>query len=258
MIKFISWNVNGVRAVIKKGFVDFVKTYNPEILCLQETKARPEQVDLDLPQFPFKYWNSADKKGYSGTAIFSKIKPVSVSYGLKITEHDSEGRVITLEFSDYYLINVYTPNSKRDLSRLSYRYDKWDPDFLDYILSLERSKPTIFCGDLNVAHREIDLANPHSNKTRKSFPGNAGFTDEERKGFDKIISKGFIDTFREYNLDPRHYSWWSYRANARVRNIGWRIDYFCLSPQLLPMLKSSVILPEVMGSDHAPVMIELN
>ena len=258
MIKLISWNVNGIRAAIKKGFLDFVNEYDPDIICLQETKAHPEQVELDLPKYPYQYWNWAEKKGYSGTAIFSKIKPVDISYDLDIVKHDNEGRVITLEYDDYYLVNVYTPNSKRELTRLSYRYKKWDPDFLDFIYSLEKTKPVIFCGDLNVAHTEIDLANPKTNKTTNSFPGNAGFTDEEREGFDNILNKGFIDTFREFNSNPGYYSWWSYRANARERNIGWRIDYFCISPQLRTQLHNSIILSEVMGSDHAPLLMELN
>ena len=258
MTKFISWNVNGIRAAIKKGFLDFVEKYNPDILCLQETEARPEQVELELSRYPFKYWNWAEKKGYSGTAIFSKIEPLDVTDGLDISKHDSEGRVITLEYKDYYLVNVYTPNSKRELTRLPYRYNEWDPDFLDFVCSLEKTKPVIFCGDLNVAHTESDLANPTTNKTTKSSPGNAGFTNEERGGFDNIVARGFVDTFREFNSDSGHYSWWSYRANARERNIGWRIDYFCLSPQLRTKLHNSMILPEVMGSDHAPILMELN
>ena len=258
MTKLISWNVNGIRAAIKKGFLDFIEKYNPDILCLQETKARPEQVELELSRYPFKYWNWAEKKGYSGTAIFSKIEPLDVADGLDISKHDSEGRVITLEYKDYYLVNVYTPNSKRELTRLQYRYNEWDPDFLDFVCSLEKKKPVIFCGDLNVAHTEIDLANPKTNKTTKSSPGNAGFTNEERGGFDNIVARGFVDTFREFNSDSGHYSWWSYRANARERNIGWRIDYFCLSPQLRTKLHNSMILPEVMGSDHAPILMELN
>ena len=258
MTKFISWNVNGIRAAIRKGFMEFIDNYKPDIICLQETKARPEQVELDLPQYPHKFWNSAEKKGYSGTAVFSKIEPIDVINGLDIPLHDNEGRVITLEFPDYYLVNVYTPNSKRELTRLQYRYRQWDPDFLDYICSLEALKPAIFCGDLNVAHLEIDLANPKTNKTTKSFPGNAGFTDKEREGFDNIVQSGYIDTLREFNTETGHYSWWSYRANARKRNIGWRIDYFCLSPKLLPSLKNAAILPQVMGSDHAPVLMELS
>ena len=258
MTRFISWNVNGIRAAIRKGFMEFIDEYRPDILCLQETKAQPEQVELDLPHYPYQFWNSAEKKGYSGTAIFSKIEPINVINGLNMSLHDNEGRVITMEFSDYYLVNVYTPNSKRDLTRLPYRYREWDPDFLGYICSLEKSKPAIFCGDLNVAHMEIDLANPKINKTTKSFPGNAGFTDQEREGFDNIVKRGFIDTFREFKNETGHYSWWSYRANARERNIGWRIDYFCLSPKLRPFLKNADILPAIMGSDHAPVLMELN
>ena len=258
MTKFISWNVNGIRAAIRKGFIDFINEYKPDILCLQETKAWPEQVILDLPQYPYQFWNSAEKKGYSGTAVFSKIEPVDVINGLDIPVHDNEGRVITLEFSDYYLVNVYTPNSKRDLARLPYRFKNWDPDFLNYVSSLEKSKPAIICGDLNVAHTEIDLANPKSNRTTQSSPGNAGFTDKERAGFDNILQRGFIDTFREFKTETGHYSWWSYRANARERNIGWRIDYFCLSSKLRSVLKTASILPGVMGSDHAPVLMELN
>ena len=258
MVKLISWNVNGIRAAIKKGFIDFLERYDPDVICLQETKAMPEQVDIVLDQYPHKFWNSAQKKGYSGTAIFSKIKPRNCYYDLGIDEHDNEGRVITLEFTNYYLVNVYTPNSKRELTRLSYRYKEWDPDFMEYVCSLEKSKPVIFCGDLNVAHREIDLANPKTNKTTKSNPGNAGFTDNEREGFDNILAKGFIDTFREFHSEGDNYSWWSYRANARNRNIGWRIDYFCISQILKPNLKNAYILPEVMGSVHAPVSLEIN
>ena len=258
MIKIISWNVNGIRAVIKKGFLEFIETYNPDILCIQETKAHPDQVDLDLSNYPYKFWSAAEKKGYSGTAIFSKIKPIEATSGLNITKHDFEGRVITIEFENYFLINVYTPNSKRELSRLDYRYNEWDPDFLAYLRSLEEQKPIIFCGDLNVAHKEIDLANPHTNKTTKSRPGNAGFTDKERESFDNIIDSGFIDTFRVFNKNPEHYSWWSYRANARERNIGWRIDYICVSDCLKSNLKKASILPEVFGSDHAPVLLDID
>ena len=258
MIKIISWNVNGIRAVIKKGFLEFIEIYNPDILCIQETKAHPDQVDLDLSNYPYKFWSSAEKKGYSGTAIFSKINPIKFTCGLNISKHDSEGRVITLEFENYFLINVYTPNSKRDLTRLDYRYNEWDPDFLAYLRSLEEQKPIIFCGDLNVAHREIDLANPQTNKTTKSRPGNAGFTDKERESFDNIIDSGFIDTFRVFNKNPEHYSWWSYRANARERNIGWRIDYICVSDCLKSNLKKASILPEVFGSDHAPVLLDID
>ena len=258
MIKYISWNVNGIRACMKKGFLDFVKEHNPDMLCLQETKARPEQVELDMPEYPYQYWDCAERKGYSGTAIFSKIKPLDVATGMDIRKHDTEGRVVTLEYESYFLVTVYTPNAKRDLSRLPYRQKEWDIDFLDFVKTLEKTKPVVFCGDLNVAHTELDLANPLSNKTTKTKPGNAGFTDQERKGFDNIINSGFIDTFREFHKGNGHYTWWSYRSNARERNIGWRIDYFCISNQLKPKMNSAYILPEVMGSDHAPVVLELD
>ena len=257
-MKIISWNVNGIRAVIKKGFLDFMNEYDPDIICIQETKAHEEQVELDLEKYPYKYWNSAEKKGYSSTAIFSKVKPLAVAKDMDIAKHDNEGRVITLEFKDYYLVTVYTPNSKRDLSRLPYRQTEWDVDFLNFVKSLEDSKPVIFCGDLNVAHTELDLANPQSNKTTKSRPGNAGYTDEERSSFDNIIDAGFIDTFREYNEGNGHYSWWSYMAGARTRNVGWRIDYFCISPTLKPNMTNAYILPEVMGSDHCPIVLEMD
>ena len=257
-MKIISWNVNGIRAVIKKGFLDFMDEYDPDIICIQETKAHEEQVELELEKYPYKYWNSAEKKGYSSTAIFSKVKPLAVAKDMNIAKHDNEGRVITLEFKDYYLVTVYTPNSKRDLSRLPYRQTEWDVDFLNFVKSLEDSKPVIFCGDLNVAHTEIDLANPQSNKTTKSRPGNAGYTDEERASFDNIIDAGFIDTFREYNEGNGHYSWWSYMAGARTRNVGWRIDYFCISPTLKPNMTNAYILPEVMGSDHCPIVLEMD
>ena len=250
-MKFISWNVNGIRAVIKKGFYDFVENYNPDILCLQEIKANKEQVDLKLDSYPYQYWNSAEKKGYSGTSIFSKIKPVNEMYGIGIEEHDQEGRVITLEFEDYYLITVYTPNSKRELLRLEYR-QRWDSDFLKFVKSLESKKPVIFCGDLNVAHKEIDLKNPKTNHR------NPGFTDEERSSFDNIVNAGFIDTFREFNNDGGHYTWWSYMFQARQKDIGWRIDYFCISESLKSNLKDAYILKDVLGSDHAPVVLEIN
>ena len=248
-MKIISWNVNGIRAVLKKGFYDFLEQYNPDIICLQETKAHKEQVDIDLPKYQYQYWNSAVKKGYSGTAIFSKIEPKSVSYGISIEEHDQEGRVITLEFDQYFLVTVYTPNSKRELLRLDYRM-QWDKDFLDYVKNLEKDKPVIFCGDLNVAHTEIDLKNPKTNHF------NPGFTDEERSSFTKIVESGFIDTFREFTKEGGHYTWWSYMFQARKRDIGWRIDYFCISKVLKSILLDSLILKDVMGSDHCPVMIE--
>ena len=250
-MKIISWNVNGIRAVIKKGFYDFIKDYNPDIICLQETKAHKEQVDLTLDNYPYQCWNSAQKKGYSGTAIFSKIKPLSCSYDLNIEKHDQEGRVITLEFKKYFLVTVYTPNAKRDLSRLNYRYNEWDKDFLKFLKNLELTKPVIFCGDLNVAHMEIDLKNPKSNHK------NAGFTKEERKGFDNIINEDFIDTFREFIKEGGHYTWWSYMFQARQRDIGWRIDYFCISTVLKNILKDSTILKYALGSDHCPIMLEL-
>ena len=250
-MKFISWNVNGLRAVIKKGFYDFMDSYDPDILCVQEIKANKEQVELNLEEYPYQYWNSAIKKGYSGTAIFSKIKPISETYGIGIEEHDQEGRVITIEFKDYFLVTVYTPNSKRELLRLDYRQG-WDRDFLNFVKSLEEKKPIIFCGDLNVAHKEIDLKNPKTNHK------NAGFTKEERQGFDNIVESGFIDTFREFNKDEGHYTWWSYMFQARKKNIGWRIDYFCISQGLKTQLKDAYILKDVLGSDHAPVVMELN
>ena len=257
-MKIISWNVNGIRAVIKKGFLDFMDEYDPDIICIQETKAHKEQVELELYKYPYKYWNSAEKKGYSSTAIFSKIKPLAVTNDMGIAKHDNEGRVITLEFKDYYLVTVYTPNSKRDLSRLLYRHNEWDVDFLNFLKSLEDNKPVIFCGDLNVAHTELDLANPGSNKTTKSRPGNAGFTDEERASFDKILDAGFIDTFREFHEGNGHYSWWSYMAGARDRNVGWRIDYFCISNSLKSNMTNAYILPQVMGSDHSPIVLEID
>jgi len=257
-MKIISWNVNGIRAVLKKGFLDFMDAYDPDIICIQETKAHEEQVELNLEKYPYKYWNSAEKKGYSSTAIFSKVKPVAVANDMDIPKHDNEGRVITLEFEDYYLVTVYTPNSKRDLSRLPYRQAEWDVDFLNFVKSLEESKPVIFCGDLNVAHTELDLANPQSNKTTKSRPGNAGYTNEERASFDNILNAGFIDTFRGYHEGNGHYSWWSYMGGARARNVGWRIDYFCISPDLKTRMTNAYILPEVMGSDHCPVVLEMD
>ena len=251
-IKIISWNVNGIRAIQKKGFNDFIKEYDPDILCLQETKAHPDQVNLNIEELPHRYWNSAEKKGYSGTSVFLKKEPINNSNDIGIKKHDNEGRVITLELEGYYLVNVYTPNSKRDLSRLNYRQNEWDVDFLKYLKKLEKKKPVIFCGDLNVAHKEIDLKNPSTNKK------NAGFTVEEREGFSNYIKSGFIDTFREFNNDGGHYTWWSYMFNAGQKNIGWRIDYFCVSSSLKDKLIKSYILPEVMGSDHAPVVLEIN
>ena len=251
-MKFLSWNVNGIRAVITKGFYDVVNKYKPDIICLQETKANKDQVDLQLPFYPYLYWNSAEKKGYSGTAIFSKVKPLNYHYGLNIKKHDHEGRVITLEFKKYYVVTVYAPNSKRELLRLDYRQKEWDVDFLKFLKKLEEKKPVILCGDLNVAHKEIDLKNPKNNRR------NPGFSDEEREGFDNYINAGFIDTFREFTKEGGHYTWWSYMFQSRLKDIGWRIDYFCISPSLRPQLEKSYILKDVLGSDHAPVVMEFN
>lgn len=247
---FISWNVNGIRAVLKKGFVDWITETDPDVLCLQEIKAEEHQVDYDFPGY-HEHWYSAEKKGYSGTLILSKVKPKSVSYGLGIDEHDKEGRVITVEYPSYYLVNVYTPNSKNELQRLDYRTQTWDRLFLEHLQELEKTKPVITCGDFNVAHKEIDLKNPKTNKR------NAGFTIEERTAFENYIEAGFIDTFREFNQEPDQYTWWSYRMGARSRNVGWRIDYFLISSNFRKRLKKAFILQEVMGSDHCPVGITI-
>jgi exodeoxyribonuclease-3 len=248
-MKLISWNVNGLRAALKKNFIQSVKDMKPDILCLQETRVSQHEINVDLDGYQ-QYFNSAKKRGYSGTAVFSTTPPESVSYGLGMDEHDSEGRVITLEFQDFQLVNVYTPNAQHELLRLDYR-QKWDVDFHSFIKELEHKKPVIFCGDLNVAHKEIDLKNPKSNQH------NPGFTIEERHGLDRYIESGFIDTFREFNQEPDNYTWWSYRFNARAKNIGWRIDYFCISTALRPRLKDAFILKDVMDSDHCPVGIIL-
>lgn len=246
MKKMISWNVNGLRACVGKGFLDFFKEADADIFCLQETKLQAGQIDLDLPGY-HQYWNYAERKGYSGTAIFTKEEPLSVTYGIGIEEHDHEGRVITLEFTDYYFITVYTPNSKDGLARLPYRMI-WEADFLAYLQKLEEKKPVIFCGDLNVAHKEIDLKNPKSNHK------NPGFTDEERERFTALMEAGFIDTFRHFYPDLENvYSWWSYRFSARSKNIGWRIDYFVTSGALRDRLKDAFIYQDVLGSDHCPV-----
>lgn len=250
-IEIVSWNVNGIRAVQKKGFEDFLAETKPDIICLQETKAHPEQVDLNLKGY-HDYWNSAEKKGYSGTAIFTKLEPLSTRNGMGKVKHDQEGRIITLEFNGCYLVTVYTPNAQRGLTRLDYRTEEWDRDFLKFIKGLDKKKPVVFCGDLNVAHTEIDLANPKSNKK------NAGFTPEEREGFDRYMKAGFVDTFRHFNKDPGHYTWWSYRNNARERNIGWRIDYFCVSEMLQPLISKSSILKDIEGSDHCPIKLKIS
>lgn len=248
-MKLVSWNVNGIRSVLTKGFLEFTKLEKPDILCLQEVKGRAGEVSVELAGY-YAYWNIPERKGYSGTVIFTKTKPEGVTYGLDIKEHDQEGRVIALEFTDFYLVNVYTPNSKRDLSRLAYR-ERWDQDFLSHLKKLETKKPVIFCGDLNVAHREIDLTHPKANVH------NHGFTPEERAGFERIIQSGFLDTFREFHDEGGHYTWWSQMGNCRKRNIGWRIDYFCISKSLRAKLEDAWILPEVMGSDHCPVVVIL-
>ena len=252
-MKLATWNVNGIRSVLNKGALqEYVLESNPDILCLQETKAQQDQVELGMEFSEYDvYFNSAVKKGYSGTAIFTKVKPLSVTYGIGIEEHDQEGRVITAEFKKFYLVTVYTPNAKRDLSRLAYR-QVWEDDFLAYIKKLEETKPVIFCGDLNVAHKEIDLANPKTNVN------NAGFTKEERAKFDQVVSSGLVDAFRYLHPDiVGAYSWWSYMGGARARNIGWRIDYFVVSEALAPLLKEVDIRSDVTGSDHCPVEIEV-
>lgn len=249
-MKLISWNVNGLRAVLKKNFLEFLATEKPDILCLQETKCSPEQVEQLWPAHYTTYWNSAVKKGYSGTAIFTKHRPLKVTPHLAIAEHDQEGRVLTAEYEDFFLVNVYTPNSQRELTRLKYR-QQWDRDFLKFLQMLERKKPVVWCGDLNVAHTEIDLANPKANVK------NHGFTPEERAGFDAFVNAGFVDTFREFEKGGGHYTWWSPMGTARARNIGWRLDYFLITAALRPRLQRACILPHVTGSDHCPVLLEL-
>ncbi len=249
-MRFISWNVNGLRAVVKKGFEDIFWSLDADFVCLQETKLQEGQINLDLPGYE-SYWCYAEKKGYSGTAIFTRRTPLSVSYNLGIPEHDSEGRVITLEYEDFYLVCVYTPNSQDGLRRLDYRMS-WEDDFRDYLCELDKSKPVIVCGDMNVAHEEIDLKNPATNHF------NPGFSDEEREKFTELLNAGFIDTFRSLYPDRTDaYSWWSYRAAARQRNVGWRIDYFVVSERLRGNIKDAYILPEVMGSDHCPVGLDM-
>lgn len=264
-MKIYSWNVNGIRAVVKKGlFVPFIEKYQPDILCLQETKAEQGQAQIDIEGYE-EYWNSAEKKGYSGTAIFSKIKPISVingfvdgiaeKHGLAADSYGDpakEGRVITAEFEKFYTVTVYTPNAKDDLSRIPLRHNQWDPAFLEHCKELEKKKPVLFCGDLNVAHTEDDLARPGPNRGKK------GFTDEEREGFDNFEKAGFVDTFRLFTKGNGHYTWWSNFGGARARNVGWRIDYFLASKSLKPSIKSAEIHADVMGSDHCPVSIELN
>ena len=249
-MKFISWNVNGFRACLGKGFGEFFNETDADFVCLQETKMQPGQADF-APDGYFSYWNSAEKKGYSGTAIFAKREPLSVAYGIGIPEHDTEGRAITLEYEEFYLLCVYTPNAQRELARLDYRMS-WEDALRGYILALDAKKPVIYCGDLNVAHNEIDLKNPASNHK------NAGFSDEERAKFSELLASGFTDTFRALYPDSVKYSWWSYMFNARANNAGWRIDYFVVSDRLMPRVRDSFILNEVMGSDHCPVGLELD
>lgn len=246
MKKMISWNVNGLRACVEKGFLDYFKEADADVFCIQESKLQEGQIDLDLPGY-HQYWNYAEKKGYSGTALFTKEEPLSVAYGIGAEEHDKEGRVIAAEFPEYYVITCYTPNSQNELARLPYRMT-WEEAFLAYLKRLEEKKPVIFCGDLNVAHKEIDLKNPKSNRK------NAGFTDEEREKFTFLLENGFIDTYRYFYPEQESiYSWWSYRFSARQKNAGWRIDYFCVSESLKDRLSSVAIHTEVMGSDHCPV-----
>ncbi len=245
-MKIVSWNVNGLRALMKKQGFEFIRREKPDVLCIQETKLQPGQVEGILPQYPFQFWSYAEKKGYSGTALFSKTEPLSVRYGMNSKQHDREGRLTTAEYDAFYLVDVYTPNAQRGLARLEYRI-KWDRAFLRYLKGLEKHKPVVFCGDLNVAHEEIDLARPAGNR------GNAGFTDQERHGFSRLLKAGFIDSFRELHSEGGHYTWWSYIYAAREKNIGWRIDYVGLSEPLRERLKEAYILPDVMGSDHCPI-----
>jgi len=250
-MKIISWNVNGLRACLTKGFMDFFNNINADIFCVQETKMLPDQVQLDLIGYE-KYWNSAVKKGYSGTAVFTRIPPRSVTYGMNLEEHDQEGRIITLEFDDFFLVTVYTPNSKRELLRLEYRM-KWEDDFRAYLIELDQKKPVILCGDTNVAHQEIDIKNPKTNRR------SAGFTDEEREKMTTLLQSGFIDTFRYLYPDKKDaYTWWSYMMKARERNIGWRIDYFLLSDRLKHTIKDATIHADILGSDHCPVGLEIS
>ncbi len=249
-MRLVTWNVNGLRACLGKGFLDFFQRVDADVVCLQETKLQEGQIALDLPGYQ-QYWNYAEKKGYSGTAVFTKTEPLSVSYGIGVEEHDHEGRVITLEFSDFYLVTVYTPNSQDGLARLDYRM-KWEDDFLRYIKNLDEKKPVIYCGDLNVAHKEIDLKNPKTNRK------NAGFTDEERAKMTHVLESGFVDTFRHFYPDTEGiYSWWSYRFRAREKNAGWRIDYFIVSERLTHRLEDAKIHTDIFGSDHCPVELLL-
>lgn len=250
-MRFVSWNVNGLRACIQKGFTDFFNEIDADFFCVQETKLQEGQIDLELPGYA-QFWNYAQKKGYSGTAIFAKKKPLSITYGINLPEHDSEGRVITLEYESFFLVTCYTPNSQRELARLDYR-QVWEEVFLQYLLKLDKMKPVILCGDLNVAHKEIDLKNPSSNRR------NAGFTDEERACFTRLLENGFTDSFRYLHPDlTGAYTWWSYMFQARQKNAGWRIDYFIVSERLKDHIQEATIYPEIMGSDHCPISLVLD
>lgn len=246
----VSWNVNGIRSALGKGLLDFMRAADADIYCLQEVRATPEQANLDLPGYA-AHFNLAEKPGYSGTAIFSRVPLGAVWNGLGVAAHDREGRVVTAELDDFYLVNVYTPNSQRGLARLDYRVREWDPAFRGYLGRLEEKKPVVFCGDLNVAHEEIDIANPKSNRR------NAGFTDEERTEFGAHLRTGYVDTFRHFVKEGGHYTWWSNFGRSRERNVGWRIDYFCVSRSLVPRLEAAAIHPEVRGSDHCPVSVRI-
>ena len=250
-MKMVSWNVNGLRACMTKGFLDFFKNIDADIFSIQETKLQEGQIDIDIDGY-YKYWNYAQKKGYSGVAVFSKHKPLNVTYGLEIEEHNNEGRLITLEFENFYYITAYVPNSQDGLKRLDYRM-KWENDIRDYLIKLKNNKPVIYCGDLNVAHNEIDLKNPKTNRK------NAGFSDEEREKFQTLLNSGFIDTFRyKYPTKEGAYSWWSYRFKAREKNAGWRIDYYIISDDLKENLKDATIHSDILGSEHCPVSIDIN
>ncbi|MGI5979712.1 MAG: exodeoxyribonuclease III [Oscillospiraceae bacterium] len=249
-MKLISWNVNGLRAVVGKGFTDIVAQLDADIFCVQETKLQEGQIDLDLPGYE-SYWSYAEKKGYSGTAVFTRMKPLSVAHKLGIPEHDTEGRVVTLEFEDFYLVCVYTPNAQDGLKRLDYRMS-WEDAFRGYLCALDKKKPVVICGDMNVAHEEIDLKNPKQNA------GNAGFSDEERGKFSELLAAGFTDTFRALHPDAVEYSWWSYRMKAREKNVGWRIDYFLVSDRLMGNVDAAYICGDIYGSDHCPVGLELH
>ena len=251
-LRLVSWNVNGIRAAMGKGLRDYIETEQPDFVCLQETKAEPQQVDTEwVDALGYKqFWNAAEKRGYSGTSIWSKLPIKKHQLGIGIEEHDKEGRVITVTTDDFHLVNVYTPNSQRELARLDYR-KTWDLDFLAYVKKLNRRKPVIFCGDVNCSHQEIDLANPKSNRK------NAGFTDQERAAVDDMISAGFVDSFRHFETGPGHYSWWTYRGGARERNVGWRLDYFFVAKRMLDRVENARIRPDILGSDHCPVELDL-